>query len=281
MHEIGHFIGGKPVGGRSGRSGDVFNPNTGEVQAKVSFADKSEVEAAIANAEARAALAASRARIVAAADDARRRIERDLHDGAQQRLVTLALQLRQARATAPAEAGDLVKGLDRVAAGLEAALEELREIASGIHPAVLAEGGLRPALAALARRCPVPVKLAVQMADRLPAPVEIAAYYVVSEALTNTAKHANATAAEVDAAAGQEPPLLQDADRGTEVGHLGENVARHEDGPSHGVQLLGEFAELQPAGRVEPGGRLVQQQYLRLVQQRLGEAEPLPHAARQ
>ena len=85
-----------------------------------------------------------------------------------------------------------------MAAGLEAALEELREIARGIHPAVLADGGLRPALAALARRCPVPVNLHVQIAGRLPGPVEIAAYYVVSEALTNTAKHANASAAQVE-----------------------------------------------------------------------------------
>jgi signal transduction histidine kinase len=161
------------------------------------------VGTAIANAETQAALAASRARIVTTADDARRRIERDLHDGAQQRLVTLALGLREAQAIAPPEAGELVKRLDRVAAGLEAALEELREIARGIHPAVLAEGGLRPALAAVARRCPVPVALDVQIPGRLPAPVEIAAYYVVSEALTNTARHANATAAEVDAATGQ------------------------------------------------------------------------------
>jgi signal transduction histidine kinase len=154
---------------------------------------------AIANAEAQAALAASRARIVAAADEARRRIERDLHDGAQQRLVTLALRLREVQATASPEAAGLAKGLDDVADGLEAVLEELREIARGIHPAVLAEGGLGPALTALARRCPVPVDVHVQVPCRLPGPVEIAAYYVVSEALTNTAKHADASAAEVEA----------------------------------------------------------------------------------
>jgi len=177
---------------------------------------------AIANAEAQAALAASRARIVTAADAARRRIERDLHDGAQQRLVTLALRLREAQASAPPEAGELVRRLDRVAAGLEAALEELREIARGIHPAVLAEGGLRPALAALARRCPVRVELGVQLAARLPAPVEIAAYYVVSEALTNTAKHASATAAEVDVAAGQgelRVRVRDDGRGGADFGH--------------------------------------------------------------
>jgi signal transduction histidine kinase len=156
---------------------------------------------AIANAEARAALAASRARIVAAADEARRRIERDLHDGAQQRLVTLALQLRAAQAMAPSGTDALVRQLDEVAAGMEAALEELREIARGIHPAVLAQGGLCPALGTLARRCPVPVDLRVQVADRLPGPVETAAYYVVSEALTNTARHADAATVRVEVTA--------------------------------------------------------------------------------
>jgi signal transduction histidine kinase/uncharacterized protein YoaH (UPF0181 family) len=157
---------------------------------------------AIANAEAQAALAASRARIVAAADETRSRIERDLHDGAQQHLITLALRLREAQAAAPPGAGELVQRLDGVAVGLEATLGELREIARGIHPAALTEGGLRPALAALARRCPMPVDLRVQVAGRLPGPVEIAAYYIVSEALTNTAKHAGATAATVTVAAG-------------------------------------------------------------------------------
>jgi signal transduction histidine kinase len=156
---------------------------------------------AIANAEAQAALAASRARIVAAADEARRRIERDLHDGAQQRLVTLALRLRAAQAAASEGTDALVARLDEVADGLDAALEELREIARGIHPAVLASGGLRPALRALARRCPVPVELRVQVADRLPDPVEIAAYYVVAEALTNAARHAGATAVHIEVAA--------------------------------------------------------------------------------
>jgi signal transduction histidine kinase len=155
---------------------------------------------AIANAEAQAALAASRARIVAAADEARRRIERDLHDGAQQQLVTLALQLREAREMASPGSAELAKRLDGVAAGLDAALENLREIAHGVHPAVLATGGLRPALRALARRCPVPVDLHVQVAGRPPDQVEIAAYYVVSEALTNTAKHAHASVAQVEVA---------------------------------------------------------------------------------
>jgi signal transduction histidine kinase len=157
---------------------------------------------AIANAEAQAALAASRARIVATADATRRRIERDLHDGAQQRLVSLALQVRAAQAAAPPGAGELVQQLDGVAAGMTGVLEELREIARGLHPAILAEGGLRPALKALARRCAVPVRLDVQVAGRLPEQAETAAYYVVAEALTNIAKYAHATVAEVEVAAG-------------------------------------------------------------------------------
>ena len=162
------------------------------------------VGTAIANVETQTALAASRARIVTAADEAGRRIERDLHDGAQQRLVTLALELREIQATAPPGAAGLIRRLDDVATGLEAALDELREIARGIHPAVLAQGGLRPALQALARHCPVPVDLRVQIpAARLPGPAEIAAYYVVSEALTNTARHAGATAATVEVTASE------------------------------------------------------------------------------
>jgi signal transduction histidine kinase len=154
---------------------------------------------AIANAEAQAALTASRARVVAAADAARRRIERDLHDGAQQRLVSLGLQLRMAQA-APPGSGQLVQWLGGVAAEVAEVREELREIARGLHPAILAEGGLRPAVKALARRSAVPVELDVKVEGRLSEPVELAAYYVVAEALTNTAKHAHASVAEVQVA---------------------------------------------------------------------------------
>jgi signal transduction histidine kinase len=157
---------------------------------------------AIANAEAQAALTASRARIVATADATRRRIERDLHDGAQQRLVSLALELRAAQAAAPPGAGELVQHLDGVAAGLTGVLDELREITRGIHPAILAERGLHPALKTLARRCAVPVCLDVRVDGRLPEPAETAAYYVVAEALTNTAKHAHATVIDVEVATG-------------------------------------------------------------------------------
>jgi signal transduction histidine kinase len=158
---------------------------------------------AIANAEAQAALTASRARIVATADATRRRIERNLHDGAQQRLVSLALNLRAAQADAPEAAGDQVQQLDRIATGLDDVLDELREIARGLHPAILADGGLRPALKTLARRSAVPVHLDIQVDQRLPEPVEIAAYYAVSEALTNITKHARATTADIQVSAGE------------------------------------------------------------------------------
>jgi signal transduction histidine kinase len=158
------------------------------------IADFTELAAtAIANAEAQAQLVESRARIVASADETRRRIERDLHDGAQQRLVSLALQLRAAQATVPPELGQLDAELDRVTAGLTSALDELREYARGIHPAFLSERGLGPALKTLARRCPVPVELDMRAEGRLPERVEVGAYYVVSEALTNAAKHAGAS----------------------------------------------------------------------------------------
>jgi signal transduction histidine kinase len=158
------------------------------------LADFTELVAiAIANAGARTELKASRARIVASADDTRRRIERDLHDGAQQRLVSLALQLRAAQEAVPAELDQLSGQLDRVAVELSRALDELREMARGIHPTILAEGGLAPALKTLARRSSVPVDLQIRTDRRLPERVEVTAYYVVSEALTNSAKHANAS----------------------------------------------------------------------------------------
>jgi signal transduction histidine kinase len=140
---------------------------------------------------------ASRVRIVATADETRRRIERDLHDGAQQRLVSLALQLRAAQTAVPPELHDLDDELDGVATGLAGVLEELRETARGIHPAILSEGGLGPALRTLARRSAVLVRLDLHVERRLPEPIEVGAYYVVSEALTNAAKHAQAAAVDV------------------------------------------------------------------------------------
>ena len=156
------------------------------------------VATAIANAESRAALAASRARIVAAADETRRRIERDLHDGIQQRLVSLGLELRATQVGVPLQLGELEDVVSRVADGLASAFDELREISHGIHPAILSEGGLSPALRALCRRSAVPVELDVHLEQRLPEHVEVAAYYVVSEALTNAAKHAQASVVKVE-----------------------------------------------------------------------------------
>ena len=152
---------------------------------------------AIANADSRASLAASRARVVAAADETRRQIERDLHDGAQQRLVSLGLDLRAVQAALPPDLGDLDGELARVADEFTEVLDDLREFARGIHPAILAEGGLGPALKVLARRSPVPVMLDLRAEARLPERVEIATYYVVSEALTNVAKHAGASVVQV------------------------------------------------------------------------------------
>ena len=149
------------------------------------------------NAQLYAELTASRARIVAAADHARRRIERDLHDGAQQRLVSLALRLRAAQAALPPDSDKLAANLDSLVTEATSTLDELRELARGIHPAVLAERGLAPALDALARRSATPVELDVTVEGRLPEQVEIAAYYAVSEALTNTAKHADASTVQI------------------------------------------------------------------------------------
>jgi signal transduction histidine kinase len=155
------------------------------------------VATAISNAESRAQLTASRVRIVTAADETRRRIERDLHDGIQQRLVTLGLALETLRDAARPERPDLLEPLTQVQTGLRNVLEELREVSRGVHPAILSEGGLGPALKSLARRSPVPVELELGTVKRLPRPLEAAAYYVASEALTNAAKHAHASVAAV------------------------------------------------------------------------------------
>jgi PAS domain S-box-containing protein len=148
-------------------------------------------------------VSASRARIAAAADETRKRIERDLHDGIQQSLVSLGLELRAAVATVPPQLGELEGELLGIVDGLTNALDGVREIAHGIHPAILSEGGLQPALRMLARRSAVPVDLEVRAEERLPLPIEVAAYYVVSEALTNAAKHAQASVVNVELDAGE------------------------------------------------------------------------------
>jgi signal transduction histidine kinase len=151
------------------------------------------------NAQLYAELAASRTRIVATADQTRRRIERNLHDGAQQRLVSLALELRLAQAEVSADAGELRMRLDRAVDQASGALEELRELSRGIHPAILTEGGLGPALRAVTRRSPIPVQLDVRVRERLPDQVEVSAFYIVAEALTNAAKHSRASIVTVTA----------------------------------------------------------------------------------
>jgi signal transduction histidine kinase len=151
---------------------------------------------AVANARSRSDLADSRARIVRAGDDARRRFERDLHDGAQQRLVSLGLELRAAEATVPPELDALQERLSRLGTGLNDVLDDLRELSRGLHPAVLSEDGLTPALGSLALRSAVPVDVRLDVGTaRFEEPVEVTAYYVAAEALTNTAKHAEASRA--------------------------------------------------------------------------------------
>jgi signal transduction histidine kinase len=151
------------------------------------------VATAIADAESSAELAASRRRIVAASDDARRRIERDLHDGAQQRLVSLALAVRVAEFKVPPDFGDLRKELSTIATGLTEAIEGLQELSRGIHPAILTERGIGPALRTLARRSVIPVDLDITTDVRLAEPIEVAAYFVASEAFANAAKHSDAS----------------------------------------------------------------------------------------
>jgi signal transduction histidine kinase len=159
------------------------------------FADL--VATAIANAQAHAELHASRVRIVAAADDARRRIERDLHDGAQQRLFSLGLELRTVEACVPPELQPLKEQISHLVTAMVGVSKELQELSRGIHPAILSNGGLGPALKTLARRSAVPVELELFIDQRLKESAEVAAYYVVAEALTNVAKHARASAVNV------------------------------------------------------------------------------------
>ena len=161
-----------------------------------------------------AELRASRARIVEAADAARRRIERDLHDGAQKRLVSLALDVQVARKRVAADPGVAGPALERLGRELAETSAELRELARGIHPAVLTERGLAPAVAALAGRTPLAVEVLAVPAGRLPPPVEAAAYYTVSEALTNVVKYARASRVAVRLEAGDEALVVEVRDDG-------------------------------------------------------------------
>jgi PAS domain S-box-containing protein len=213
------------------------------------IADFAELVAlALANAEAREQLAASRARIVEAGDAERRRLERNLHDGAQQRLVALSLTLRLARSRLAADdgaaAGEL---LDGATAELSEALEELRELARGIHPAVLTDRGLVPALEMLAARASVPVELSTSLEDRLPGPVEAAAYYIVAEALTNASKHAGDCCVRVHVGRSDGVALVEVADDG--VGGADDRAGSGLRGLGDRVDALGGRLELvSPAG---------------------------------
>jgi signal transduction histidine kinase len=196
----------------------------------------------------RAELAASRARIVSAADETRRRIERDLHDGVQQRLVSLLLAQRSAETMIPPGLGEVQTKLSEVADGLAGALKELQEIARGIHPAILTDGGLTRALKALARSSAVPVDLDVRTETRLPAAVEVAAYYVVSEALTNTVKHAHASVVHVtvDVRRGMLELLVRDDGSGGADPARGSGLT----GLTDRVEALGGTIEVtSPAGQ--------------------------------
>jgi signal transduction histidine kinase len=195
------------------------------------------VAMAIANAESRAELEASRARIITATDETRRRIERDLHDGTQQHILSLLLELRSAAATVPSEMAELRAHQARMERGLGSVLTELQEISRGIHPAILTSGGLGPSLRMLARRSALPVELDLRCTRRLPEHLEVAAYYVVSEALTNAAKHAHASVVKIDVA-GQDAIL---------------KLAIRDDGaggadPRHGTGLAGLADRIEALG---------------------------------
>ncbi len=172
------------------------------------------VAQALANAEAREQLAASRARVVAAGDGERRRLERNLHDGAQQRLVALAIGLRIANRLIDEDPAAAHAAIERASEELSASLAELREIARGLHPAVLSDHGLEPAITSLMQRAPIPVELTVDLAERPPEAVEVAAYYVIAESLTNVAKYARASHASVEVRALGDRLLIAVSDDG-------------------------------------------------------------------
>ena len=224
------------------------------------------IATAIANAESKSELAASRRRIVAASDETRRQIERDLHDGTQQRLVSLGLALRAAEANLPPERDDLRAQLSGVATGLVDAVEDLQEISRGIHPAILSKGGLGPALQTLAHRSAIPVDLDITTDVRLAEPIEVAAYFVASEALANAVKHSQASRIDLSLERRDGNLLLSvrddgvggaDAARGSGIVGLNDRVealggslrvhSRRGDGTLIAVELPVEFEVPQPS----------------------------------
>ena len=206
------------------------------------------VATAIANAESRSELAASRRRIVAASDEARRRIERNLHDGTQQRLVSLALAARAAEADVPTDLPNTRSELSQIATGLADAVVELQEITRGVHPANLEQRGLGAALRTLARRSPIPVELDIAIQGRLPGPVEVAGYYVASETLANAAKHARATAIQVALARRDDCVVVSICDDG--IGGADPASGSGLVGLTDRVEALGGSLEVQsPSGQ--------------------------------
>jgi PAS domain S-box-containing protein len=214
------------------------------------------VALALAGADARNELAASRARLVEAGDAARRRLERDLHDGAQQRLVAVSLQMRLARARVESDPDEASAILDEASEQLAQGLEQLRELARGIHPALLTDRGLQPALAALCNRAPFPVGLEAPD-ERFAHPVEVAVYYLVSEALTNAAKYAEPSAVSVTVERSDDGTLVTevaddgrggaDAAKGTGLRGLADRVealggrVRIDSRPGQGTRIRAEL----------------------------------------
>ena len=205
------------------------------------------VGTAISRAQAHAEVIASRVRIVEAGDEARRRIERDLHDGTQQRLVALALHLQRVREDVPAEKREIHAELEQVERELKCVIDEVQELSRGVHPAQLAEGGLRPALRALARRSPIPVDVSVDVPERPPASVETAVYYVVSEALANAIKHSRANSVFVTVgsdSAAVRATVADDGVGGAEIG-AGSGLTGLSD---RVAALAGRFSVASPRG---------------------------------
>ena len=189
----------------------------------------------------------SRARIVDAADTERRRLERNLHDGAQQRLVTLALHLRMAQESLRDDPSAAEAMLDGVGDDLKLALEELRELARGLHPAILTDRGLAPALQSIATRAPFKVEINGVPHERLPAAVEAAIYYVVAESLTNAAKHAGASEARVELSTSDDTVTVEIRDNGSGGANLADGSGIR--GLADRVEALGGRIELQsPVG---------------------------------
>ena len=209
------------------------------------FADL--VAQALSNADAYDKLAGSRARIVEAGDAERRRLERNLHDGAQQRLVSLALQLRMVEGSFDANPDRARQDLAAAREQLKHALDELRELARGIHPAILTDGGLAPALSALAHRATLPVEIDDVPDERLPEPVEAAAYYLIAEAITNVAKHAHASHVSVSVLRDNGRVLVRVADDGVGGADPGAGSGLH--GLADRVEALhGQLSVDSPSG---------------------------------